>query len=50
MREKIEGTVIIEDIRGTTMEHFLSFLYCGGFKDESWKSCIPSLVYAAEKV
>jgi len=50
MREKIEGTVVIEDMRGTTMDHFLSFMYCGGFKDESWKNCIPSLVYAAEKV
>jgi len=50
MRESAENVIVIDDIKAVTMGHFLSFLYCGRFQDESWMNCLPSLTHAAEKV
>jgi len=50
MKEAGENVVVIKDISAMTMEHFLSFLYCGHFQNDSWISCLPNLTYFGRKV
>jgi len=50
LKEARENVVVVDDISGPTMDHFLSFLYCGRFQDESWTKVLPNLTYVAHKV
>jgi len=50
MTEANDNVVVIQDISAPTMEHFLSFVYCGHFQDESWIQCLPNLTYVGHKV
>jgi len=50
MKEKNGNEIVISDVSSETMEHFLSFLYCGRFQSDTWIQRIPSLTYVAEKV
>jgi len=50
MKEADENDVVIKDISAMTMEHFLSFLYCGHFQNDSWINCLPNLTYVGQKV
>jgi len=58
MVEKEKGVVEVSDISVQVMDQFLSFLYCGHFKDKresgkdkpAWVEMLPDLVYVADKV
>jgi len=50
MKEAADNVVVIKDISAPTMEHFLSFLYCGYFQDDSWVNYLPSLTHVGHKV
>jgi len=50
MTEAADNVVVIQDISAPTMEHFLSFLYCGHFQDDTWIKCLPNLTYVGHKV
>jgi len=50
MTEAADNLVVIQDMSAPTMGHFLSFLYCGHFQDDTWIKCLPNLTYVGHKV
>jgi len=60
MAERKSGVVAMNDVSSEVIDHFLSFVYTGRFKNkrkanengfvEVWVEIVPQLVYMADKV